>query len=705
MRTSTTAGVRRDEGMTLPELIISVTIMSFIIGAIGFALVVALKNTQQNEDQLSGGGGAQLLSAWFTSDVQSSNPALPPTTAATTTGCAAFDAGDNIVLLHRSDGGANIVSYRLVPDGAEYQIWRITCDGATGSRNILAFGIRDPLTVRMCDGSATCEPVGATPPLLDGSVEPTSLRLEAVVGIKAPTKVFVTGTPRTRAAAVAVAATPCALVSAVPQTVVVRSDGHLVANAVFDLATAGDCTAVAITVPTGATTLTPAVSGSGSAWTATIAAGAATWVPTGAAAPTVATVTSAGTPIGTFPLRVAAEPCSVASVSPSSVLFGPLGLDATLTISTSGPCGGVTVSLTPSDSGPPLTKTFTGGNGTWTTTITDADGTWTAGTKLLVVTSGGVDVGTLAFDAAPMPCTYVSATPTLVSTDSSNRLTGDVTMSVTTAGFCHTLTLGIDSGGAPDPFVSAPLTGGPLAWSGTVPRSGQTWSEGSHDAALLDDGSPLGAFTFTTREQCSMVGNNPTRVVLDATGRLAMRTTFSVRTRGDCTGVSLSIPTGGSPATLTRTLSGSTLWTGAVDPSSATWAVGTSTVTVTGTSSVAGATTLGTPSVTVLRPTCVVTSADSTIDVDSASNQVAHGERIRFTTTGPCGATLTVRLIPPGGTLQLVAATEQSPGSWRTPDLGDVAWTWRDVAQVTVFNSTTTYNDSTVAGSFLVTGR
>ena len=386
------------------------------------------------------------------------------------------------------------------------------------------------------------------------------------------------------------------------------------------------------------------------------------------------------------------------------MLFGPLGLDQELTISTSVPCSAVTAAFAPIDGGPLLTKTFTGGNGTWKTTITTADGPWTAGTKLLAVTSGGVDVGTLALDAVPMPCTYVSATPTLVSTDSSNRLTGDVTMSVTTAGFCHTLTLGIESGGSPDPFVSAPLTGGPLAWNVTVPRSGQTWSEGSHDAALLDDGSPVDTFTFTTREQCSMVGNNPTRVVLDSTGRLAMRTTFSVRTRGDCTGVSLSIATGGSPATLTRTLSGSTLWTGTVDPSAAVWSTGTSIVTVTGTSSVAGATTLGLYPVTVLQPACIVTSASSTIDVDSSTDTVAPGERIRFNTTGPCGTTMTVRFIPPGGTLQLVTATLQA-GTWRTNDLGGVAWTNRDVSQVTVFNSTTTFDDSTVAGSFLVTGR
>ena len=599
----TRAPRRADDGITLAELIISITILSFIMGAISFALVIALRNSQANESRLSGAAGAQLLSAWFTSDVQSARTTTAPVIVdPALTACADVNDGENKLLFERSADSATI-SYRVVqaPGAEDFQLRRVTCAGAASTSNVVAFGLRDAASVTVA--------VDVVPP----SGELNAVTIDAIVGTRDPVTVHVVGTPRARSTALS--PTTCAFVSAVPQSIVIAGDLRPAGDVTFELATTGDCGTLAMSIPTGGTpgTLSPTVSGSGNIRTATVPVGPTTWGLTGAT-PRLVTVTTDGLPLAAFPLHV-----------------------------------------------------------------------------------------------VPAPCGFVSATPDKASTDFERKLTGNVPMTVKTTGYCQALTVRIATGGGtPDPLVAPALAGGPFTWTTTIPRpvanGGALWNDGAHIGTVLEGLDVVGTFTFTTQQICSMTSNSSTPIALTSAGRIALATAFSVTTVGDCTDVDLLINTNGGPIPLTVTLSGGPVWTGST--SNGQWSPGAHTIAVRGTSAFAGVATLGQFTVTAVEPTCVLRSADNRIGVNSAINKVLSGETLTVRTNGTCGATVTLRFTPPGGTLQTVAAPLDNPsGRYETGDLGGTNWTHDTAAVVSVYDSTTVFDTTTLAGTFVVTAQ
>ena len=71
---------RRDDGFTLPELLITTVIMGVIIASIGAAMAVALRTQEQPARKLGPSNDANLLASYFTADVQSASSSdLSPT--------------------------------------------------------------------------------------------------------------------------------------------------------------------------------------------------------------------------------------------------------------------------------------------------------------------------------------------------------------------------------------------------------------------------------------------------------------------------------------------------------------------------------------------------------------------------------------------------------------------------------------------------
>lgn len=317
-----------DSGFTLPELIVSIVVLSFIMGAIGLTMVVVLKNTRSSTERVTAGGSAQTLSLWFPGDVQSAR-GRGAYTGAGATGCGDDQGSTNVVTVQASDvlrNPGDLVSYRLKQIGpGDYELWRVACTAGAWSKRVAVQGIADPATVRV---TAVVETPNAANPANPIRTPVTSLvpadvfvqlGLEAAVGAGDAIPLAVSGSPRSPGLEV-----PCRLVSASPQTVQRVNGGRLTEPAAFMVNTAGDCADLSLTVA-------PVIS-SGGTITVAMVGGPTTWTGT---APDVqwsiglrdVAVTSGGDGVGTFPLDVLPEPCEVTGLEPTDLLrIGITGL-------------------------------------------------------------------------------------------------------------------------------------------------------------------------------------------------------------------------------------------------------------------------------------------------------------------------------------------------------------------------------------------
>lgn len=131
-----------EDGMTLLEVLLAITISVIITGAIAAAFIIVLKANTAVETRAEHSHDAQLLAAYFPGDVVSGTPNGVDTGAATTSGCASTPAGStNVVQLTWTDKATNtgyVSDYRVTAStGADgttiYQLIRLTCAGATPS--------------------------------------------------------------------------------------------------------------------------------------------------------------------------------------------------------------------------------------------------------------------------------------------------------------------------------------------------------------------------------------------------------------------------------------------------------------------------------------------------------------------------------------------------------------------------------------------
>ncbi|MCC6436854.1 MAG: carboxypeptidase regulatory-like domain-containing protein [Acidimicrobiales bacterium] len=133
---------RGDAGFTLPELVISTVIMGVIFAAVGAALLVGLRSQERPEQTLMPSNDANLLSRYFSADVQSA--AASDIAPSAPSGCDyATPAGTrNVLALSWLDNAPetpvrHAVAYHL--DAEARTITRVACvDNGTPKLSVLA---------------------------------------------------------------------------------------------------------------------------------------------------------------------------------------------------------------------------------------------------------------------------------------------------------------------------------------------------------------------------------------------------------------------------------------------------------------------------------------------------------------------------------------------------------------------------------------
>ncbi len=665
---------RSDDGFTLPELLISIVILSFIVGAIGFSLTVVLRNTRATASRSVSNLSAQSLNAWFAGDVQSAAVDGGDTTPTAVTGCPGNEPGRNVLLLRRADGLA-VVSYQvvqdtIVTDRAEYQLWRVTCVDGTRLRNVVAQALASD------DNNA----VRVEPALLDAGTPVGTVRLTVVTGV--PTDrvtVTVSGTARTRNPDEPV---PCALVAATPDAIALVL-GRPGSDVRFSAHVVGDCGAMTLQLPTLGTpaTVTLDLGATGATRTAVLVAAAATW----GSGTRTATVTNRGATLGTFPLYASAEPCAPVSASVTALEFRPLGAPIDYAVRMRGLCtSGVAINVPGGGSQATISRALTQlSSDTWTTTL-PTDLSWAAGSKRVNVLSGGpspTNLGGLPLVVTAAPCVLVNgATVVPPRMDSSGKLTGNLGVTVTTSGVCGRIGMSVPTlGGTPqDPWVDPQLDEGPVTWTTTIPRPGQTWTPGPRVVTITNDDDFLGTFPFDLVQVCAMVSSPSSATVsIGVDDRVLAPTTFTIGTVGTCGTITMAVPTGGLPSsiTLTAVTTGSS-HTATAQHADATWSVGSGrTVTVSD-----GGTVLGTFPVGVTRQPCTVVGGTLRIGISpTAPKQVPADTPISVQTSGGCPQPLRVSLPTGSGPvdpLVVTLAPSATPNVWNgTIQPADAIWT------------------------------
>ena len=129
---------RRDPGMTLIELLITISVLGTIVVVIGAAVIVTVRQQPVTRSRLDVAAWEQSLALWLPSDLSSAgpNPDDVSADASLVLPCAepACTFGSNALQLKWDDGsGETIVSYRYGPaaDGKSFELRRVSCHGGS----------------------------------------------------------------------------------------------------------------------------------------------------------------------------------------------------------------------------------------------------------------------------------------------------------------------------------------------------------------------------------------------------------------------------------------------------------------------------------------------------------------------------------------------------------------------------------------------
>ena len=305
--------------------------------------------------------------------------------------------------------------------------------------------------------------------------------------------------------------TPCTFQSgsASPNPITIAGNNGLLSDVALTVTTTGTCATLTATVPTGGSqtasvTFTQPTAGT---WTATIPKQAyTTWTVAPTGGPLTKTATVSGTANAasfTFDVKAVACALSAGSANPATVNRNgnnSLQSDVALSLTTTGTCAGVSVTVATGSSTPTIALAESApGAGTWSATVLKAAYAWTSGPKSFAVKdSNNNALGTIAMTVNDAPCTFVSGSQTTSGVNvSGGTINKDLVFTVTTTGVCASLTLTVPTGGTQT--ASTTLTeaaAGSGNWAGMIKKTANsTWTPGTKTATVTT--SPNGTFTFT----------------------------------------------------------------------------------------------------------------------------------------------------------------------------------------------------------------
>lgn len=127
---------RRDEGMTLPELLVCIVVVGLIVTAISAAITVTLRVEPSVSGRLNVARAEQNIATWMPGDLSSATTSNDDPAASPCFGCGSISGlgGSNALMLSwPSGGGDTYVSYvyRPADDGVTYELVRAECTGTS----------------------------------------------------------------------------------------------------------------------------------------------------------------------------------------------------------------------------------------------------------------------------------------------------------------------------------------------------------------------------------------------------------------------------------------------------------------------------------------------------------------------------------------------------------------------------------------------
>ena len=130
---------RREDGVSLIELLIAITITGIIMGPIGFAFYFGLHTTTDTQNSLLESNKADLLASYFTPDVQNAVTVSAKTLLNNPVESAAAcgTGAQGVLLLLTTDaGGASSVSYWRGTGTEQRMLFRRTCTSGVASPRV-----------------------------------------------------------------------------------------------------------------------------------------------------------------------------------------------------------------------------------------------------------------------------------------------------------------------------------------------------------------------------------------------------------------------------------------------------------------------------------------------------------------------------------------------------------------------------------------
>ncbi len=140
----------RDRGMTLPELLISITVLGLIVAVLSSSLIVTMRQNDNTEGRLNIARAEQSVSLWIPADLSSADTVdtSPQTTPCGLSVCDGvdFSASSNVLTLSwatEASGGTietNVTySFALADDGQSYELSRTVCTSDSGGWSCESF--------------------------------------------------------------------------------------------------------------------------------------------------------------------------------------------------------------------------------------------------------------------------------------------------------------------------------------------------------------------------------------------------------------------------------------------------------------------------------------------------------------------------------------------------------------------------------------
>ncbi|MDH4172080.1 MAG: prepilin-type N-terminal cleavage/methylation domain-containing protein, partial [Acidimicrobiia bacterium] len=146
---------RRDDGFTLPEVLLSIVILGIIMSALSVAMITALRTRDEPAKKLGPSNDANLVSIYFGPDVQSAGQVS--TDPAGSFDCATTPAGTKVVSLGwRTADGVDIVTGYFADASV---LTRVQCvkGGALTGTNVVADNLGGCTPLPTCAAAAEIE--------------------------------------------------------------------------------------------------------------------------------------------------------------------------------------------------------------------------------------------------------------------------------------------------------------------------------------------------------------------------------------------------------------------------------------------------------------------------------------------------------------------------------------------------------------------